>query len=88
MQEPIANAFHVFAAEWEQTAARFYVDNNLYFTATPKAISKAGTWVFDHPFFIILNIALGGDWPGAPDGTTQFPQDMIVDYVRVYQRAK
>jgi beta-glucanase (GH16 family) len=48
----------------------------------------AGTsWVFDHPFFIILNVAVGGGWPGNPDATTVFPQQMQVDYVRVYKRA-
>jgi beta-glucanase (GH16 family) len=44
------------------------------------------TWVFDHPFFILLNIAVGGDWPGSPDATTTFPQQMVVDYVRVYKK--
>ncbi len=44
-------------------------------------------WVFDHPFFIVLNVAVGGDWPGSPDATTVFPQTMLVDYVRVYQPA-
>ncbi|HEX6717425.1 MAG TPA: hypothetical protein VF088_09955, partial [Pyrinomonadaceae bacterium] len=43
-------------------------------------------WVFDHPFFLILNVAVGGTWPGSPDATTVFPQTMLVDYVRVYQR--
>jgi beta-glucanase (GH16 family) len=43
-------------------------------------------WVFDHRFFLILNLAVGGDWPGLPDATTEFPQKMLVDYVRVYKR--
>ena len=43
-------------------------------------------WVFDHPFFLILNVAVGGDWPGSPENTTQFPQQMLVDYVRVYTK--
>ncbi|WP_263417160.1 hypothetical protein [Terriglobus albidus] len=42
-------------------------------------------WVFDHPFYLLLNLAVGGDWPKSPDVTTQFPQRMLVDYVRVYQ---
>jgi beta-glucanase (GH16 family) len=46
----------------------------------------SGVCVFDHPFFIILNVAVGGSWPGSPDGTTVFPQTMLVDYVRVYQK--
>jgi beta-glucanase (GH16 family) len=42
-------------------------------------------WVFDHPFFLLLNVAVGGNWPGNPDDTTTFPQTLLVDYVRVYQ---
>jgi beta-glucanase (GH16 family) len=45
-------------------------------------------WVYDHPFFVILNVAVGGYWPGNPDGTTQLPQTMLVDYVRVYAQAR
>ncbi|HYQ04946.1 MAG TPA: glycoside hydrolase family 16 protein, partial [Polyangiaceae bacterium] len=74
--------FHVFAIEWEKSAIRWYVDGNLYSTKTPADISGK-TWVYDHGFFIILNLAVGGDWPGAPDATTVFPQEMLIDYVRV-----
>ncbi|HLZ45432.1 MAG TPA: glycoside hydrolase family 16 protein [Gemmatimonadales bacterium] len=63
---------------------RWYVDDSLYHTVIPSDVP--GTWVFDQPFFIILNVAVGGDWPGAPDTTTVFPQTMRVDYVRVYRR--
>ena len=65
---------------------RFYCDGILYKTRTPADV-PGKTWAFDHPFFIILNLAVGGDWPGSPDGTTVFPQTLLVDYVRVYQRA-
>jgi beta-glucanase (GH16 family) len=75
--------FHLFAIEWEPTAIRFYVDGNLYQTKT--AADVAGKqWVFDHPFFIILNVAVGGSFPGSPDQTTAFPQTLTVDYVRAY----
>jgi beta-glucanase (GH16 family) len=81
-----ADAFHIFAVEWEPDRVRFYVDDNLYATQT-KADLPAGTrWVYDHPFFILLNLAVGGNWPGAPDVSTVFPQRMLVDYVRVYER--
>jgi beta-glucanase (GH16 family) len=50
-------------------------------------LPRDAKWVYDHPFFIILNVAVGGDWPGNPDATTRFPQSMLVDYVRVYKRA-
>jgi beta-glucanase (GH16 family) len=75
--------FHVYAVEWEPAAVRFYADSTLYATFTPQA-PGGGPWVFDHPFFIILNLAVGGDWPGDPDSSTKFPQTMLVDYVRVY----
>jgi amino acid transporter len=80
-----ADGFHVFAAEWEPGVVRFHVDGNLYHTRTPADLRPGQTWVFDHPFFIILNVAVGGNWPGHPDATTVLPQSMLVDYVRVYR---
>lgn len=80
----VADAFHLFAIEWEAAAIRWYVDDVLFKTVTPADVP--GRWVFDHPFFVILNVAVGGNWPGDPDQTTVFPQSMQVDYVRVYQR--
>ena len=81
-----ADAFHIFAVEWEPNVVRFYVDGNLYETRTPADLPPGKTWVFDHPFFILLNVAVGGTWPGSPDGSTVFPQKILVDYVRVYTR--
>ncbi len=81
-----ADDFHVFAVEWEPNQVRFYVDGNLYLTRTPVDLPAGTRWVFDHPFFVILNVAVGGTWPGSPDATTTFPQWMRVDYVRVYSR--
>jgi len=83
-----ADDYHLFAIEWEPQAIRFYVDGKLYATRTPAEIPTGAKWVYDHPFFIILNLAVGGSWPGEPDATTRFPQTMLVDYVRVYQRQK
>ncbi|MDG6101729.1 ricin-type beta-trefoil lectin domain protein [Dactylosporangium aurantiacum] len=80
---PFADAFHTFAVEWEPNVLRWYVDGNLYQTRTPADLG-GDRWVFDHPFFMLLNLAVGGYWPGYPDGTTQFPQTLTVDYVRVY----
>ncbi len=85
-QKKFSDDFHVFAVEWEPAVIRFYVDGNLYETRTPADLPAGTKWVFDHPFFIILNLAVGGDWPGPPDATTQFPQSMLADYVRVYER--
>lgn len=81
-----ADSFHLYAVEWEPGVVRFHVDTNLYATFTQSQWPAGGTWVFDHPFFVILNVAVGGTWPGSPDNTTQFPQQMLVDYVRVYTK--
>ena len=80
--------FHVFAAEWEPQQIRLYVDGTLYATDTKAASPQPANWPFDsQPLFMLLNLAVGGNWPGDPDGTTQFPQQMLVDYVKVYQKA-
>lgn len=82
----VADDFHVFAVEWEPKEIRFYVDGQLYETRRPADLPADARWVFDHPFFLILNVAVGGKWPGNPDASTKFPQEMLVDYVRVYSR--
>ena len=79
-----ADSFHVFAIEWQPSVIQWFVDGTLYKTVLPANLP--GRWVYDHPFFILLNVAVGGYWPGNPDSTTVFPQTMRVDYVRVYQR--
>lgn len=81
-----ADDFHLYAVEWEPGVVRFYVDTNLYATFTAAQWPAGGTWVFDHPFFLLLNVAVGGTWPGSPDSTTVFPQQKLVDYVRVYTK--
>lgn len=82
--EEVAAEFHTFAVEWSKTSIAFYVDGARWQELTKKEVGSG--WVFDHPFFVILNVAVGGTWPGPPDGTTKFPQRMLVDYVRVYER--
>jgi beta-glucanase (GH16 family) len=82
----LADDFHRYAIEWETNVVRFYVDDDLYETHTNTDVPSGSNWVFDHPFFLILNVAVGGGWPGNPDSTTTFPQKMLVDYVRVYSR--
>jgi beta-glucanase (GH16 family) len=81
----LADDFHVYAVEWETNVVRFYMDNTLYGSFTPSNLPQGAVWEFNHPFFILLNVAVGG-WPGPPDNTTVFPQTMLVDYVRVYKR--
>lgn len=75
--------FHVFGIEWGPDYINYYVDDALYQTITPQDVP--GEWVFNHPFYIILNVAVGGNFPGSPNNETVFPQTMLVDYVRVYQ---
>jgi beta-glucanase (GH16 family) len=82
----LGDDFHVYAVEWEAGSVSFYIDDTLYETQTPADIPAGTTWVFDQPFFLLLNVAVGGSWPGDPDATTVFPQTMLVDYVRVYTK--
>ncbi len=84
--QPLSADYHIYAVEWETNVIRFYLDSTLYETITPASLPSGSPWVFDHPFFLLLNVAVGGDWPGSPDSTTVFPQTMLVDYVRVYKR--
>jgi beta-glucanase (GH16 family) len=84
-QGDYADEYHVYAVEWAPRVVRWYRDGILYHTVTPEM--TPGAWVFDHPFFVLLNLAVGGDWPGNPDASTRLPQQMLVDYVRVYRRA-
>jgi beta-glucanase (GH16 family) len=80
----LSENFHVYAIEWEPDEIRWYVDDNQFFKLTPEQVP--GEWVYDHPFFILINLAVGGNWPGYPNESTVFPQFLYVDYVRVYQR--
>jgi beta-glucanase (GH16 family) len=84
--ETFAQAFHTFAVEWSSGTVAFYVDDALYETQNESDM-PGGTWEFDHAFFLVMNVAVGGQWPGSPDGTTTFPQTMKVDWIRVYQKA-
>jgi beta-glucanase (GH16 family) len=81
-----ADDFHLYAVEWAPKSIRFYVDDHLYATRTPADLPQGAKWVYRRPFFLLLNVAVGGDWPGNPDASTVFPQSMLVDYVRVYRR--
>ena len=81
-----ADDFHTYSVEWEPNVLRFYCDDVLFKTVTPLDLPAGTKWVFDRPYFILLNLAVGGNWPGSPDSTTVFPQVLLVDYVRVYQK--
>lgn len=82
----IANAnYHVYAVEWDANGIRWFVDGQQFYSVTKAQVQARGPWVFDQPFFLLMNIAVGGTWPGSPDGSSSFPQRMYVDYVRVYR---
>lgn len=77
--------FHVFAVEWGPNYIDFYVDGDLYQQLTPASIPEGTEWVYDHDFFLLLNVAVGGNYVGNPNSNSRFPQTMTVDYVRVYE---
>jgi len=81
-----ADDFHVFAVECEPDRITWFLDGRQYFTLAPESLPEKTGWVFNHPKFLILNLAVGGNWPGDPDATSTFPQRMLVDYVRVYEK--
>lgn len=78
--------FHVYAVEWDSTAVRFLVDDVEHFTVSRREVEARGTWAFDRPFYIILNLAVGGTFDGDPKSDAVLPATMLVDYVRVYER--
>ena len=85
-ENSLYDEFHTFAIEWEPDEIRWFVDDEQFFQLTADQVNNE--WVFDHPFFILINMAVGGYWPGYPDESTVFPQFLTVDYVRVYQSAE
>ena len=86
LDEPVADDYHVFGIEWEPDVIRWYIDDETFYTATPDTLQGMGDWVFNQAFFLLMNVAVGGSWPGNPDDTTVFPQQMLIDWIRVYQR--
>ena len=81
--EPVFNDYHTFTVEWEPNLIRWYVDGILYHEATPADV--AGPWVFDKPFFMLLNFAIGGNFGGSIDPDLEVPQAYAIDYVRLFQ---
>ena len=82
----VADDFHVFAVECDTNRIAWFMDGTSYFTLTPASLPAKTRWVFNQPKFLILNLAVGGGWPGNPDPSTTFPQRLLVDYVRVYEK--
>jgi beta-glucanase (GH16 family) len=82
---PLAEAFHTYGVQWLPGSIQFYFDGRPYWSVAAADLPAGSRWVFDHPFFLVLNIAVGGRWAGSPDASTTFPQALLVDHVRVYQ---
>jgi beta-glucanase (GH16 family) len=80
--QSFADGFHIFAVDWAPSSITWSVDGHAYETRTPADLN-GNPWVFDHPFYLLMNLAVGGYWPGDPDGSTSFPQQLVVDYVHV-----
>jgi beta-glucanase (GH16 family) len=83
---PLGDDYHVYAVEWDATTVKFFLDDAQYASPTAADLPSGGKWVFDHSFFLLVNLAVGGSWPGDPDGTTTFPAELRVDWVRVYTK--
>jgi beta-glucanase (GH16 family) len=85
-QSPVslATGFHTYAVNWTPSSISYSIDGVTYATYTPSTLSSGQSWVFNQPFYLLLNLAVGGTWPGSPNSSTHFPATMLVDWVRVY----
>lgn len=84
--QALSDDFHVYAVEWSPAEITFFLDDKPYGAVRPSGLPASTHWVYKHPFFLLLNLAVGGDWPGNPDNTTQFPQTLVADWVRVWKK--
>ena len=84
--EDIKTLFHIYSIEWSEQKIDFFIDDTLHYTFQNDFSNDFRTWPFNERFHLLLNVAVGGNWPGPPNNTTVFPQDMEVDYVRVYEK--
>lgn len=83
-----ADDFHIFAVEWDSVGAQFFVDGTLHYSITRASIERSGKFVLDQPFYVILNLAVGGHFDGDPASDDVLPATMLVDYVRAYRPAR
>jgi beta-glucanase (GH16 family) len=82
---PYSSAFHVYSARLQPGRVTMTVDGKQVFSLSKSTLPAGHDWVFDHAFYLLLDLAVGGNWPGPPDTWTQFPSEMLVDWVRVYE---
>jgi beta-glucanase (GH16 family) len=82
----LAADYHVYGIRWSRDRVDFTLDDSVYATRTPASLGPGQQWVFSgKPFYLLLNLAVGGKWPGAPTASTPLPATMLVDWVRVYE---
>lgn len=81
---PLSSGFHTYSVEWEPEKISFMLDGSPYKTITPADLPPGAAWPFKHPYFLLLDLAVGGEWPGSPNSSTHFPARMLVDWVRVW----
>ena len=84
LPRPLSDRFHVYGMRWNSESVTFWMDGDLYYTVERASLRPGQTWVFDHPFYIVLDLAVGGGWPGPPTSSTRFPARMVVDWIRFY----
>jgi beta-glucanase (GH16 family) len=82
---PLSSGFHNYSVEWAAQRISFRLDGATYQTVTPAQLPQGAAWPFTHPYFLLMDLAVGGVWPGSPNASTQFPARMLIDYVRVWQ---
>ncbi len=82
---PLSAGFHTYSVEWESERISFMLDGSVYKTITPADLPAGAAWPFKHPYFLLMDLAVGGEWPGSPNASTHFPAQMLVDWVRVWQ---
>ena len=80
----IENGFHIYKSVWDKNAIKFFIDNELVYTFSPE-LKNENTWPFDKPFYIILNMAIGGNFGGPQIDDSIFPQEFIIDYIKVFE---
>jgi beta-glucanase (GH16 family) len=81
----LSAGFHTYSVKWGPERISFMLDGSVYKTVTPADLPAGAAWPFKHPFFLLLDLAVGGEWPGSPNASTHFPAQMLVDWVRVWQ---
>lgn len=87
VSDTLDEQFHTFTVIWTPDSIQWMLDNRLYFERRREDFSNAQPWVFDHPFFLLINLAVGGHFVGDVPNTLTFPKHMLVDYVRIYEKA-